>query len=621
MKADVSLQKVGAVFSYAPLRHSVFSPFTLTLLLAFSVCVNARIQAQSKPPKKRIELLHADKFSAGKNTPKGANKLKGDVRLKHQEALMFCDSALLFDDNSLRAFGHVKIIESDSLTITGDSLFYNGNDRMAKLRGNVIIDNKTSILKTRYLDYNRATGVGFYYNGGEIDSRQEKIHLTSERGYYFSDQKLFHYKNDVVMKHPDYTIYTDTMHYSTGLEKTWFFGPTHIEFDNRDIYCEYGWFDQLADKARFIKNAKIVSTGQVMKGDTIEYDQQQEIGISKCNVVLIDTAEKFEVNGDYAIYHEKDSTSLVTQNMVMKQDMDGDTLFLVADTLYSYMDTLHARVIKTYHNTRFYRTDMQGRCDSLLYLTKDSLMHMFIDPVLWTEENQITADSIRLTMKNGDIDKMYMNKNAFIIAKEDSTLFNQIKGRNMVGHFRNSELDKVDVFGNGQTIYYPREEDQTLIGVNETKCSFMTIRIDSNQIRNISFYDRPTAKLTPSDDMPTGGMQLEQFNWREAERPKSREDLVYNNGALPPPPKPRVKSNGMDLRKRLNEEGESKGKEKAKPLNDRVPATEKTSETNAPAQVPSEPSAPADKEATPAPKPDPSGGKTRSGATKKDPKE
>lgn len=481
----------------------------------------------------RIQLLHADKFTVDQSTPEGANKLKGDVRLKHQDALMFCDSAYLFDDNSLSAYGHVKIIESDSLTITGDSLFYDGNKRMARLRSNVVIDNKSSILTTDYLDYDRQRSVGIYYNGGVIDSRQEKIHLTSERGYYYSEAKLFHYKDSVVMKHPDYTIYTDTMHYSTDLEKTWFFGPTDILFDNRKIYCEYGWFDQLADKANFIKNATIRSSGQILKGDTIEYDQANEIGISKCHVVLIDTSQEFEVNGDYAVYHERDSTSFVTENMVMKQDMDGDTLFLVADTLYSLMDSVLGRVVKTYHHTRFYKTDMQGQCDSLIYLTEDSIMHMYIDPVLWATDNQIIADSIRFTMKNGDMDKMFMDRNAFIIAKEDSLRFNQIKGRNMVGHFVESELRRVNVDGNGQTVYYPKEEDGTLIGVNETKCSFMTIFIDSNQIQRINFYDRPTAKLTPTDDMPAGGLKLEQFNWREGERPKSVEDLIYNNGAEP----------------------------------------------------------------------------------------
>ncbi len=503
----------------------------LVFAILFLFCFSS-YQVISQKKQEEIELLHADKFTVDKYTPKGANKLKGAVRLKHQNALMFCDSALLFDDNSLKAQGHVKIVESDSLTLIGDSLFYDGNTKIAEFRGNVVIDNGSSILKTNYLDYNRETGMGAYFNGGEIDSKQEKVHLTSERGYYFTAAKVFHYKTDVVMTHPDYIIYTDTMHYSSDLEKTWFFGPTHIEFENRDIFCEYGWFDQLADRANFIRNAKILTSGQILMGDTIDYDQKTQIGISKCNVVMIDTSQNFEVNGDYAIYYEQDSVSFVTKNMIMKQEMNGDTFFLVADTLNSFVDSCwHERIIRTYHNTRFFRTDMSGQCDSLVYHTADSIIYMYNDPILWSENNQITADSIQLTMANGAMDKMYMNKNAFIIAHEDSIFYNQIKGINMIGYFKDAELSKVDVFGNGQTVYYPREEDQTLTGVNETKCSNMTIKIDSSAIKKINFYDRPTATLTPTDEMSANGMQLDGFVWRNSERPGSVDDLIFGTSS------------------------------------------------------------------------------------------
>lgn len=518
----------------------------MRLALAIVFLLSA-LHSLGQKKQEEIELIHADKFTVDKYTPKGAKKLKGSVKLKHQNALMFCDSALLFDNNSVKAKGHVRIVENDSLTLVGDSVFYDGNTKLAQFRGNVIIDNRSSILKTDFLDYNRETGVGTYYNGGEIDSKQEKVHLTSERGYYYTEAKMFHYKTDVVMTHPDYVIRTDTMHYSSDLEKTWFYGPTDIEFDNRDIYCEYGWFDQLADRANFIRNAKILTSGQILMGDTIDYNQKDQIGISKCNVVMIDTSQKFEVNGDYAIYYEKDSVTYVTKNMLMKQDMDGDTFFLVADTLHSFVDSCwHERIVRTYHNTRFFKVDMQGQCDSLIYHTADSIIYMYTDPILWSDNNQITADSIRLTMSNGTMDRMYMDRNAFIIAKEDSLLYNQIKGIKMIGYFKDSELNKVDVFGNGQTIYYPREEDRTLIGVNETKCTNMTIKIDSSAIEKISFYDRPTATLTPSDDMPNGGLMLDGFNWRINDRPGSVYDLILGTSTPFKPKKSEVKKRTSD---------------------------------------------------------------------------
>lgn len=498
------------------------------LFIGFGSLVFGQTEKKTKKePVEQIELKHADRFKKDKTTPEGASKLIGNVSFSHKNAIMYCDSAYLFEDNSMSAYGNVRIVDGDSLTMTGDSLFYNGNTQLAKVRGDVVIDNKSSILKTKFLDYNRATNTGKYYGGGEIDSRQEKIHLVSERGTYFSDAKIFHFKKNVVMTHPDYLIETDTMHYASDREKTWFFGPTDITFDNRDIYCEFGWFDQLADQAVFIKNAVINTSGQTLKGDTIEYDEAANLGISKCNVVLIDSNEKFEVSGDYALYNEIDSTSLVTKNMMMKQDMDGDTFYLVADTMRSVLDTNHKRIIKTYHNSRFYKSDMQGRCDSLVYLTADSIIHLYKDPILWSDGSQITSDSLYLTMKNEVLDKMYMNRNAFIVSQDDSVLFNQIKGNNMVGHFVDSELKKVDVFGSGQTIYYPREEDGFVIGLNETKCANMTIKIDSSTIKSISFFDQPSALLTPSHEMPTNGKTLEGFSYQNERRPASVNDLIF----------------------------------------------------------------------------------------------
>ncbi|MBT4704534.1 MAG: hypothetical protein HOB78_03430 [Flavobacteriales bacterium] len=485
-------------------------------------------QSDSTKKTTEIELLHADKFTRDPSTPEGASKLIGEVRFKHQEALMFCDSAYLYENNSLDAYGNVRIVEGDSLNIKGDSLFYEGNERLAKFRGDVVIDNKSSVLKTPFLDYFRDRNVAHYYGGGEIHSRQENIQLWSKIGHYFSDAKIFHFKGDVKMKHPDYTIDTDTMHYAPEREKTWFFGPTDIVFDSKEIYCEYGWFDQLQDQAVFIKNAQINSSGQIMIGDTIEYDEKNKIGIGRCNVTIVDTNEKVEISGDYAHYFEQDSSSYITDQVMMKQDMDGDTLFLSADTLYSIRDSAGKRMIKAFHHTKFFKSDMQGKCDSLVYRSEDSVMYMYRNPILWSDQNQLTADSIRMTMKDGTIDKMYMDVNAFIISREDSQYFNQIKGRNMIGYFKETDLHKVDVYGNGETIYYPREEDETLIGVNETKCARMTIKIDSNEMNEITFFENPVAKLTPSDDMKEGGIILEDFLWRYAERPESPDQVFYS---------------------------------------------------------------------------------------------
>lgn len=476
-----------------------------------------------------IELVHANRLLVDKNTPDGATKLIGNVQLKQEGVLMFCDSAYLFDNNSLKAYGHVRIVEGDSLTLLGDSLDYNGNTKFAKVRGNVKVDNKSSVLTTKYLDYDRMKGTAYYYSGGTIEGIQEGTTLTSIRGYYYPEGKIFHFKDSVVLKHPDYTIYTDTMHYNPDLEKTWFFGPTDIISEKEKIYCEAGWFDQLNNLAEFRQEAVIHSSGQSLWGDTIRYDEAAKIGRAFCNVMILDTNEKFEVTGDYAIHYEEDSVSMVTLRMQLAQEMSGDSFYLHADTMYARFDTAGHRQIETFHHVKFFKSDMQGKCDSLVYSTGDSIIYMFEKPVLWSDENQITADSIRILMKNEEIDRMFMDENAFIVSHQDSLYYNQIKGRNMIGYFKDAELDLVRVFGNGETVYYPEEEDGTMIGVNKTVCSNMSIRIDSSKIRSITFYDNPVAVLTPSDDMPAEGIRLSDFQWLDHIRPKTRTDIFIRS--------------------------------------------------------------------------------------------
>lgn len=480
-----------------------------------------------------IELLHADRLLVNKHTPAGATKLVGAVRLSHQKALLFCDSALLFDNNSLSAQGNVRIEEGDSLTLWADSLRYDGQTQVAKLRGRVKIDNGSSTLTTPTLDYYRLRGYGSYHNGGEIISRAEGIKLVSEHGYYYTQSKLFHYKTNVVLTHPDYTIATDTMHYQSETEKTWFFGPTRINYNARDIYCETGWFDQLKGLATFMGNAEIKSGGQILRADTIVYNENGQQGRALCNVEVIDTAEKMEIWGDEALYDERDSSSKVWGHVLMAQDLGSDTMRLVADTLASLTDSCGYRQVHCYHNVRFMHAEIQGVCDSMVYYNFDSLTVLHGNPLLWSDDNELSADTLKMVMRRGELHQLLMRQKAFIASADYSVLFNQISGNNMVGQFVKQNLKTVKVVGNGQTIYHPREDGGKLIGMNETRCASMRISIDSNKMERIAFYDRPEATLTPSDDMPDGGKKLDGFKWNPSLRPWSLDDLLSNSSTPP----------------------------------------------------------------------------------------
>ena len=166
-------------------------------------------------------------------------------------------------------------------------------------------------------------------------------------------------------------------------------------------------------------------------------------------------------------------------------------------------------------------------CDSLIYLFNDSTISMYGLPVLWTQDNQLTADRITIFSSNQQVDSMQMINSAFIISVDEygKDKYNQIKGRDMTGYFENNELYRIDVFGNSQTIYFVREEDGSLIGINQAVAGNMTIRIGDRNVSDIYYYDEPVAHLIPEQDFPKQELKLKNFNWLGQHRPYNKNDI------------------------------------------------------------------------------------------------
>ena len=168
-----------------------------------------------------------------------------------------------------------------------------------------------------------------------------------------------------------------------------------------------------------------------------------------------------------------------------------------------------------YYKTKFFKKDLQGMCDSLVYDFKDSTINMFKSPALWTQDNQITADRITIFSSNQRVDSMHMDHSAFIISidKYDAEKFNQIRGKNMIGYFNNNELNRISVEGNSETIYFVREENGDLMGINKAFSSNMEIRIDARQIKDIVYVEQPDATLYNENDFSEQEMELKGFKW------------------------------------------------------------------------------------------------------------
>ncbi|HLU85600.1 MAG TPA: OstA-like protein [Vicingaceae bacterium] len=490
----------------------------------------------------QIEILNANSLEYDESTGQKAKKLIGDVQLKHDNALMFCDSAYVFSEtNSMHAYSNVKITQGDSLQLTGDSLIYYGNTKKAILRGNIQLLNKDVTLTTKFLDYDRTSNVAYYFNGGEMISRQQQDTLTSEKGYYHTETQSFYFKENVVLTNPQYKIFADTLRFHTPTETVYFLGKTTIISNDNFIYTQDGWYNTKNNTSTFYKDSYIYSDNKFIFGDTIYYDRNNGYGKITCNAIISDTTEKLHLLGDDVKFFEQKDSAVITQEALMMQVLDNDTLFLHADTFKIYasykhhIDSLTSDTLKSdtlrnllaYHDVKFFKTDMQGKADSVVYNFADSTVNFYTLPVIWSEENQLTADFIYLQMANKKIDAIYMDDNAFIISKADSIYphYNQVKGNNMIGFFREKQLYKINVMKQAETIYFAKDDDNKYIGVNKATGNNMLIFLEDNTLKSLTFIKDPEGTFYPINNPSPKDLVLKGFNWNNTERPKDRFDI------------------------------------------------------------------------------------------------
>lgn len=508
--------------------------FILCFVLLVPTIVVPQKKKKKKKKSKKIEVLHADNLIFDNEGGVKAKRLIGNVSIKHESTVMNCDSALVYNvSNSMKAYGNVHINDKkNGAQIFGDSLRYNGETRLTEVRGIVKLLTEDMELNTNYLNFDRSNDYGHYWNGGIIYLNDNKDTLTSETGYFYNSRDEMHFKTNVKLRTEDYQIDSDTMQHNTATEKSLFFGPTTITSEENKIYTEKGWTNSKKGISEFTTNSYIVTEDQKIWGDSIIYREKIQQAELFGNVVMLDTVNDFIVEGQYVLHDQKDSTSLVLGEPLLTQIFDEDSLFLHADTLFSEFDsTRKFRRIKAYRHAQFYKSDMQGKCDSLVFRDEDSSIVLYYDPILWSESNQITADFIQIFRANGQLERMVMNDNSFINSLEDSTVFypmyNQIKGDSMIGYFDTSSLRKVFVKHNAKAIYWAKEDTNGYIGMNKANSDYMTILLDSNEVSEILLRMNPTATLYPIKDITPRMQYLKDFTWRGKERPKSPAD-IYN---------------------------------------------------------------------------------------------
>lgn len=498
---------------------------------------------QQNPPSgkgpTRIYQEHADSMDMQKEINPDVHIFRGSVRFRHDSTFLYCDSAYLYANNSLEAFSNVRIEQGDTLFIYGDYLIYEGNSSIAKMRENVRMENNNQTLYTDNFDFDRIKNIGYFFEGGlMVDSINE---LTSVYGEYSPATKIATFNKEVVITNPQFVLRSDTLIYSTVNKIATITGPTVIESDSGMIYSNRGWYNTIIDESELYERSTVVSSDRTktMTADTLFYNRRTGSGEAFGHMIMNDTVRKIILMGNYGYYDGLTKFAFATDSAQMIEYSMLDSLFLHADTLQ--MKTIgRDRELKAFYGVRFYRSDLQGVCDSLQFHTRDSVLNLYKNPVLWNTGYQLTGDTIRTFFNDSTIEKVDVLNYAFSIEQTDTTYYNQLKGRNLYAFFTAGELCRVEVHGNAESIYYPMNDDSlSFVGQNNTESSFIIIRVSERKPFEIKWYPQPKMKMVPIPDLTPEKKYLKDFVDYNYIRPKNREDIftktVRKAEDIPPP--------------------------------------------------------------------------------------
>lgn len=446
--------------------------------------------------------------------------LRGNVRFRHDNALMYCDSAYFYEKaNSLDAFGHVKIVQGDTLFVFGDVLYYDGNVKLARLRYNVRMENRKTTLTTDSLNYDRMTNLAYYYTGGKIFDQVNT--LTSIWGQYSTKTNDALFKQNVKLVNKNYVLDADSLRYNTKSHIANMVGRTHIRYnDETDIYTTRGWYNTATERSMLLNRSLVHhKDGKTLIGDTIFYDKKQKYGEGFMHVIMKDSAQKTTLYGNYSYYNDGSKVGMATDSAMLVDWSSKDTMYVHADTLFTSKDSIYD-LARGYYNVRFFRNDVQGLCDSLAYSARDSILNMYGDPVLWTDNNQLSGEFIQAHVKNKKVNKIHIQRAAMAVQFNDSVFYNQLSGKEIIAHVDSGQLKRVNVNGNAETLYYPVDDkDTTLIGMNKTQSSFVVMHFKNKKIDRVVLTSASNGTMYPLPGLKTDQIYLKNFFWLDEQRP------------------------------------------------------------------------------------------------------
>ena len=542
----------------------------------------------SAQERKQIEIEYAPYMDIVEDKP-GATILtrnnSSQVHVKHKGIELWCNEAIYYgNEDFIEAYGNVRVKQGDSINMTSKYVEYSGKTQLAYASGDVVLIDPNSKLYTDVLHFDRIRQQAYYNQKGKV-VRDTSGTITSTRGRYYMTSKKYQFVDNVKLVNPEYIIDTEQLDFYTESGFAFLYGPTTITSEASVIYCERGYYNTNNDTGYFVKKSKINYNDRIVEGDSLYFDRNKSFASATNNITVTDTLNNSIIKGHYAeIFREKDSV-FITKRALAITEQENDSIFMHSDTLM-VTGPSDNRIIRGYYNAKMFKSNLSGKADSIHMNQKTGLTQLinFYDldsdaftkkkhPILWHFESQITGDSIHLisNSKNETLDSLKVFNNAFVINKDSiGEGYNQISGKRLNGLFVNNALETIDVIKNAETIYYLRNSEDELIGIDKSKSGAIKIWISENEIDELRKLNQIGGMTYPEEDFPEKERKLKGFIWRNDERPKSIEDLFADDPPLNLPKikgleeyKPQKEFFDEELRKRIDDAATSKKNKKS----------------------------------------------------------
>lgn len=508
--------------------------------------IRPTIPTANRYQRDKVFLERADELTMREGTD--YQLVVGNVEFRKGDMFMYCDSAHFYDtDNSLDAYGNVRMEQGDTLFVYADELSYNGEKELAELFASpgkkVRLINRDVMLETDVFNYDMAINLGYYNVGGVLTDKQNR--LESIEGEYSPNSKDANFYGQVHLnsrsQKDTLDIYTDTLLYNTGTHIAELVCYSEIINAQGTIFTSNGTYntnDGMADL--YDRSLVVTKTDKTLTGDTLFYDRKRGYGEAFGNMVMTDSVKKTTLKGDYGFYNELTDSAFVTGRALGMEYSGQDTLYMHGDTIRAfrvineipadsirktYADTTHYVVVNP--RVRFYRVDIQGLCDSLTFVQRDSMMYLDIHPIVWSGERQIFGNTIEVHFNDSTADWANLPRFGLMAEAIEEGFYNQLSGKVMKAYFENQDLKHLDVSGNVQAIFLPQESDSTYNKIFNVESSFLAADFNKRQLEKMKLWPQTNGTGTPLYLAKKSLYYLPQFKWYGDLRPVSPED-VFN---------------------------------------------------------------------------------------------